>query len=61
MRKMLAEFVRGDTQSIQMLARAHDMRYQAKVGLEEEKKNSLYSVYLAQSDIYNSIWYDILV
>lgn len=31
MRNVLAEFARGNTQSVQMLARAHDMRYQAKV------------------------------
>uniref|UniRef100_K1PRM0 Integrator complex subunit 9 n=1 Tax=Magallana gigas TaxID=29159 RepID=K1PRM0_MAGGI len=30
MRNVLAEFARGNTQSVQMLARAHDMRYQAK-------------------------------
>lgn len=31
MRNVLAEYARGNTQSVQMLARAHDMRYQAKV------------------------------
>lgn len=31
MRNILAEYARGNTQSVQMLARAHDMRYQAKV------------------------------
>lgn len=30
MRNVLAEYARGNTQSVQMLARAHDMRYQAK-------------------------------
>ncbi|XP_061164855.1 uncharacterized protein LOC133173822 [Saccostrea echinata] len=30
MRTVLAEYARGNTQSVQMLARAHDMRYQAK-------------------------------
>ena len=29
---MLASYVRGGTQSIALLARAHDMRYQAVVG-----------------------------
>lgn len=31
MRSILAEYARGNTQSVQILARAHDMRYQAKV------------------------------
>lgn len=31
MRNVLAEYARGNTQAVQMLARAHDMRYQAKV------------------------------
>ena len=30
---MLAQYVRGGTQSISLLARAHDMRYQAVVSL----------------------------
>ena len=30
---MLAQYLRGGTQSISLLARAHDMRYQAVVSL----------------------------